>query len=164
VKESFVAQSFKPTNMHNKSLKVTEEPKLGLLADTIAQLDVSSSALKVNNLSRDVSLLDTSITEENVVEKDTHSSFTSKLLHLALKLPNFRSEVEQKPYNEMTWSEMWSLLLLANISEENYYLNPEKMLEIQHGTPFTIKKELIDAIIHSDGKTWSYKVGTNILL
>jgi hypothetical protein len=98
------------------------------------------------------------------VKKDIHSSFTSKLLYLALKLPNFRSEVEQKPYDEIIWSEMWFLLLLADISEGNYYSNPEKMLEIQHGTPCTIKKELIDAIIHSDGKTWSYKAGTSVFL
>jgi hypothetical protein len=59
---------------------------------------------------------------------------------------------------------MWSLLLLADISEGNYYSDSEKMLEIQHRTPFTIKKELIDAIIHSDGKTWSCKAGTSIFL
>jgi hypothetical protein len=137
-------------------VNISEESNLGTLTETIAKLDVSSSVLKVNDFSGDMSVIETSIVEQSLGENNKVSCLTSKPLELDLE-PNVRSEVEQKPYNEMTWSEMWSLLLLADIPEGNYYPDPEKMLEIQCNTPFIIKKELIDAIVHLDGKTWSCK-------
>lgn len=129
----------------------------------------------------------TSITCEVALVDDSKSTNTSALLkesgidkmgsvdHIVLNAADVSKELQTsfqmeqlKTYDQMTSDEMWSILLLSDIPEGDYYPIPEKMVELQR-EPFFIKQELVQeamytpSILPNVDEKWGYKPGTSVL-
>jgi hypothetical protein len=124
---------------------VQKEPTL---EEVLAEVDTNRLNASIDcegNIGADENR-NTSFIQEPSEDKEVVEHITSTLADISIETEDKFGSNELKPIEEMTSDEIWSILLLVDIPEGDYFPPPKKMQEIQR-EPFPLPRELVNKAV-----------------